>query len=118
MKHVWIAGSVGVALLALVLGLMPTHAAAAPPAAIPDLTKTTPAKTDNSYNLGPTGALGWMYVEAGMTVKARQILVTAVEKGSPADGVLEVGDVILGVGGNHLTNDIAVVLKMPSAAAK
>ena len=27
---------------------------------IPDLTKATPAKTANSYNLGPTGALGWM----------------------------------------------------------
>ena len=27
---------------------------------LPDLTKATPAKTTNSYNLGPTGALGWM----------------------------------------------------------
>ena len=62
-----------------------------------DLTKTTPAKTDNSYNLGPTGALGWMYVEKSMTEKSRQILITVVEKGSPADGKLEVGDVILGV---------------------
>lgn len=62
-----------------------------------DLTKTTPGKTDNSYNLGPTGALGWMYVEKGMTEKSRQILITVVEKGSPADGKLEVGDVILGV---------------------
>ena len=25
-----------------------------------DLTKTTPSNTGNSYNLGPTGALGWM----------------------------------------------------------
>ncbi len=70
-----------------------------------DLTRTTPAKTDNSYNLGPTGALGWMYVEAGMTEKSRQILVTAVEKGSPAAGVLEVGDVILGLFGKPFTQD-------------
>ena len=49
-------------------------------AAPTDLTQTTPAKTKNSYNLGPTGALGWMYVEGGMTVKARQILIAAVEK--------------------------------------
>jgi hypothetical protein len=37
------------------------------PSAAPDLTKATPAKTANSYNLGPTGAQGWMYVEGGMT---------------------------------------------------
>ena len=79
----------------------PGVAAAAPP----DLTKTTPAKTDKSYNLGPTGALGWMYVEGGMTRESRQILITAVEKGSPADGVLEVGDVILGVFGKPFTED-------------
>jgi len=30
------------------------------PSGLPDLTKATPAKTANSYNLGPTGALGWM----------------------------------------------------------
>ena len=79
--------------------------AAAVPMAMPDLTKTTPAETKNSYNLGPTGALGWMYVEKGMTEKSRQILVTAVEKGSPAAGVLEVGDVILGVFGKPFTED-------------
>jgi len=70
-----------------------------------DLTKTTPAKTNNSYNLGPTGALGWMYVEGGMTVKARQILITSVEKGSPAAGVLDIGDVILGVFGKPFAQD-------------
>jgi len=79
----------------------PVVAAAAPP----DLTETTPAKTDKIYNLGPTGALGWMYVEGGMTRESRQILITAVEKGSPADGVLEVGDVILGVFGKPFTED-------------
>jgi hypothetical protein len=75
-----------------------------PPTA-PDLTKTTPAKTDKGYNLGPTGALGWMYVEGGMTHESRQILVTAVEKGSPAAGVLEVGDVVLGVFGKPFAED-------------
>ncbi|MCX5656457.1 MAG: DUF6288 domain-containing protein [Planctomycetota bacterium] len=79
--------------------------AAAAPTAMPDLTKTAPAETKKSYNLGPTGALGWMYVEKGMTEKSRQILVTAVEKGSPAAGVLEVGDVILGVFGKPFTED-------------
>ena len=70
-----------------------------------DLTKETPAKTDNSYNLGPTGALGWMQVEAGMTESSRQIFITAVENGSPAAGKLEVGDVILGVFGMPFTED-------------
>ena len=64
-----------------------------------DLTVAIPEKTENSYNLGPTGALGWMQVEAGMTEDSRQILVTVVEKESPAAGKLEVGDVILGVFG-------------------
>ena len=80
-----------------------THAKAED--AIVDLTKTVPAKTNNSYNLGPTGALGWMYVDKGMTVKSRQILITVVEKGSPAEGKLEVGDVILGVFGKPFTED-------------
>ncbi|MHC5054183.1 MAG: DUF6288 domain-containing protein [Planctomycetota bacterium] len=40
-----------------------------------------------------------------MTRKARQILVTAVDKGSPADGVLEVGDVILGTFGKPFDED-------------
>ena len=89
---------------ALLFSPRPAFAAKAPAAPI-DLTQSTPAKTDNSYNLGPTGALGWMQVEAGMTEKSRQILVTAVEKGSPAAGVLEVGDVILGVFGQPFTED-------------
>lgn len=75
------------------------------PTVVPDLTKETPPKTTNSYNLGPCGALGWMYVESGITEKSRQILVTSVEKGSPADGKLEPGDVILGVFGQPFTDD-------------
>jgi hypothetical protein len=39
-------------------------------------------------NLGPTGAQGW--------VDGSRIHVARVDKGSPADGVLEIGDVILG----------------------
>ncbi|MDA0766916.1 MAG: DUF6288 domain-containing protein [Verrucomicrobia bacterium] len=88
----------GLALLLLVGG----PAAKAAPI---DLTKETPDKTSNSYNLGPTGALGWMHVEGGMTEQSRQILVTSVEKDSPADGELETGDVILGVFGKPFTED-------------
>ena len=94
-----------VAALALaLLGASPALAAK-PPAPAIDLTKDTPPKTANSYNLGPTGALGWMQVEAGMTEASRQILVTEVEKGSPADGKLASGDVILGVFGKPFAED-------------
>ena len=40
-----------------------------------------------------------------VTSDARQIAITKVEKGSPADGVLAVGDVILGVGGKPFSYD-------------
>ena len=96
------------AIVALVIALLcggPRVLAAKAPAAVIDLTKETPTQTTNSYNLGPTGALGWMHVEAGMTEKSRQILVTDVEKGSPADGKLEAGDVILGVFGKPFAED-------------
>jgi len=78
---------------------------AAPRSGPIDLTKTKPDKTNNAYNLGPTGTQGWMYVESGMTEEARQILITTVEKSSPADGKLEVGDVILGVFGQPFATD-------------
>ena len=46
-----------------------------------------------------------MYGWAGHTADSRQILVTKVAKGSPADGVLREGDVILGVGGRPFDGD-------------
>ena len=92
-------------LAALLLARSPGSAAPTPKGARIDLTKSKPDQTNNSYNLGPTGALGWMYVESGMTEEARRTLVTTVEKGSPADGKLEVGDVILGVFGQPFTTD-------------
>lgn len=58
-----------------------------------DLTKEAPPDTKRPYNLGPTVALGWMQVDHGMTEGSRQILITEIEKGSPGDGKLEVGDV-------------------------
>jgi len=95
-----------VALFAALLWLGGARAEAAKvPAAALDLTKETPVDTKNSYNLGPTGALGWMQVEAGMTEKCRQILITEVEKRSPAAGKLEKGDVILGVFGKAFDED-------------
>ena len=68
--------------------------------AIPDFTQggEIPAGHDHVWNLGPTGARGWIYTEAYGTSKARQILVTEVAENSPGQGILQVGDVILGIG--------------------
>lgn len=72
---------------------------------VPDLTSggTTDGKHD--WNLGPTGARGWMWGWNRETLDARQIVVTVVAPGSPADRVLEVGDVILGVDGEPFERD-------------
>ena len=72
-------------------------AAAAPPAKppVPDFTAGEKAGEGRDWTLGPTGARGWVYAWRGHTRDSRQILVTAVAEGSPADGQLEVGDVIL-----------------------
>ena len=67
--------------------------------AVPDFTRGGEKGESHDWNLGPTGARGWMYGWEGHTDEARQILVTEVAGRSPADGVLQAGDVILGVGG-------------------
>jgi hypothetical protein len=72
-----------------------------------DLTKgeKIPSGANHDWNLGGTGARGWMYSEKLTTVKARQIGITQVAKGTPAEGVLKTGDVILGVGGKPFSYD-------------
>jgi hypothetical protein len=74
---------------------------------IPDFTKgaTIPAGAKHDWNLGSTGLRGWMFCDKLVTTDARQISITKVEKGSPADGVLAIGDVILGVGGKPFAHD-------------
>ena len=59
----------------------------------------------HDWNLGPTGARGWMYQDKKDTSEARQIKVTKIDPGSPADGYLNVGDVILGVEEELFTYD-------------
>jgi len=85
----------------LVLG---NHSMAAQPP-VPDLTQGGKKDDAHDWTLGPTGARGWIWGRGLETAEARQILITKVEKGSPADGVLEVGDVILGVGGKPFDSD-------------
>ena len=74
---------------------------------IPDLTNggTIPSPQKHDWNLGPTGMRGWMFCDRLVTTDARQIAVTAIDPGSPAAGILSVGDVILGVGGKRFEYD-------------
>jgi hypothetical protein len=66
----------------------------------PDLTDGGVEPEDMiTINLGPTGARGWVYHVKIDTSESRQILVTEVESGSPADGILALDDVILGADG-------------------
>jgi len=52
------------------------------------------------FNIGPTGLRGWAYQDGNnKTPESRQILVTEVSAGSPADGIMAVDDVILGADG-------------------
>ena len=46
-----------------------------------------------------------MFCDKRSTADARQIWITKVAKGSPADGILAVGDVLLGVGGKPFSLD-------------
>jgi hypothetical protein len=76
--------------------------------AVPDLTQGGTLEVKQDWNLGPTGLRGEMWGWSMVTTEARQILVTKVDRGSPAAGLVETGDVILGVGGAKFTSDARV----------
>ena len=95
---------------------------------VPDLTKGTQA-VDRSltYNLGATGMRGWMFTKAAnnldaaqgrTTLASRQILVTHVGAASPADGVVLVDDVILGVDGKPFGDDARKSIALAIQAAE
>ena len=75
--------------------------------AIPDFTRGAeiPAGATHDWNLGATGLRGWIFCDKMVTTDARKIAITKVDKGSPADGILAIGDVILGVGGKPFSYD-------------
>ena len=81
---------------------------------VPDLTSSNSVDRSLTYNLGPTGLRGWIYTkpesnldaaQGRTTAASRQILVTHVGTNSPASGVMEVNDVILGVNGKPFDDD-------------
>ncbi len=96
-----------VATMALSALLAARPAAAKEKMANPDFTRgdKIPDGAEHDWNLGASGARGWMYCDKMVTTDARQIAVTKVDKGSPADGFLAVGDAILGVGGKPFSYD-------------
>lgn len=79
---------------------------------IPDFTRGDgiPEGHHHDWNLGPSGARGWIYSNRLETTEARQILVTEIEPGSPAAAALQPGDVILGVDGARFSFDPRVEL--------
>ncbi|MEI7901682.1 MAG: DUF6288 domain-containing protein, partial [bacterium] len=83
-------------------------------AAPPDLTQSTAVDRALTYNLGSTGLRGWIFthpatyldsLQGRTTAASRQILVTHVGDKSPADGVMKVDDVIVGVAGKSFSDD-------------
>jgi hypothetical protein len=95
-------------------------AASATKLVLPDFTKSDaiPKEATKDWNLGPTGARGWMYSHWLVTTDARQVAITVVDKGSPADGVLAVGDVLLGAGGKAFSFDPRTELGRAITAAE
>lgn len=103
------------------LSLLP--ALPAPLAAEPDIPDFTsgdaiPEDAPHDWNLGATGARGWMFSDRLVTTDARQVIITRVHEGSPADGVLEEGDVILGVAEQPFTRDPRTELGRALTAAE
>lgn len=76
---------------------------------VQDLTQGGKPNETRDWLLGPTGARGWIWGWRCQTTDARQILITDVAKGSPADGVLENGDVVLGLNGKPFANDARIL---------
>jgi hypothetical protein len=92
-------GHIGV-LIAVFIGITPVLAAP------PDLTSggTIPSTLTTTWNLGPTGMRGWVYYDTTSggingSVESRQIQVRSVDAGSPAAGVFQANDLILGASG-------------------
>lgn len=88
-------------------------------AQVPDFTKgeelvsSTQRLKFQDRAMGPTGLWGQIYslsMEQGATRDARQFLITQVEAGSPAEGKIKIGDVVLGAGGKEFDNDARKLL--------
>jgi len=115
-------GPMRVPLAFLLLGILvlgtPVAAAQRQKPAVPDLTAAGETDGKHDWNLGPTGARGWMWGWKLETSDARQVLITEVAEGSPADGELRPGDVLLGLDGERFDGDPRVLLGNAITAAE
>ena len=86
----------------------------------PDFTRgqTIPEGARHDWTLGPTGMRGWMHAHKLETTQARQIYVTQVDSESPAEGLFQVGDVVLGVNGKPFSYDPRTELGKAIAEAR
>ena len=73
---------------------------------IPDFTKGEEHQEKAMWNFGPTGMRGYIAGRKRETIDTRQMLVSEVAKGSPADKKIEPGDVIIGVDGKPFESDV------------
>lgn len=100
---------------ATLLGVLALGIPSPLPGQVPDLTQGIQSIDRKlTYNLGATGLRGWIHTKAAnnldaaqgrTTTASRQILVTHVGANSPADGVVKVDDVILGVDEKPFADD-------------
>jgi len=105
----------------LALAALCVTAAAKPPIPPnPDFTQGEPLPevAQKDWTLGATGARGWMHTERERTETARQIYITEVAKGSPADDILREGDALLGVAGQPFSYDPRVDMGQALTAAE
>ena len=100
--------------LFLILGVAELNVLHAADKTPPDLTVDNKVDRSQTYNLGATGLRGWIYTKAAnyldsiqgrTTTASRQILVTHVGAKSPADGIIQVDDIIMGVSGKPFSDD-------------
>jgi len=86
---------------------------------VPDFTKgdaLDPNHHKKKYydrSMGPTGLWGEVYAQNmanGASRDARQFRVTKVEAGSPAEGKMQVGDVVIGASGRNFDSDARKLL--------
>ena len=98
-----------------------------PPPPPPDLTISNNVDRTLTYNLGSTGLRGWIYTKPAnyfesqqgrTTTASRQILVTHVGANSPADGLMKVNDIVLGLNGAPFTNDARISLGLAICEAE
>ena len=92
---------------------------AAPKGKVPDFTKgevLDPNHKKKKYYdraMGPTGLWGEVYSQDmanGASRDARQFRITKVEAGSPAEGKIQVGDVVIGASGRNFDSDARKLL--------